>query len=30
LVKEAALATEHAGHGSTPGQGEPHRHRHGC
>ena len=28
--KEAALATEHAGHGSAPGQAEPRRHRHGC
>lgn len=27
---ETALATEHAGHGSAPGQADPHRHRHGC
>lgn len=28
--KEAALAAEHAGHGSALGQSEPRRHRHGC
>lgn len=29
-VKEAALATDHAGHGTASDQTGPHRHRHGC
>ena len=28
--REAALATEHAGHGGTAGQSAPRQHRHGC